>query len=91
MLINTKLTNRIGFDRLDIMVHFLPVLESENIEKDMNELKSFISDQIKRELETEEEINLYDGLINYVSSEPATDERSEAMNYLFDFHFLNAY
>lgn len=84
-------TTKHGLDKLSVMCHFIPVIESNgnSIQKELNRLKSFIVSQIKRGTNPQEELNLMQGILDYVKSDPGTNERTTAMDYLFDLKFLN--
>ena len=80
-----------GFDKLNVMLSFMPVLEAideKELDNGLVKLNSFIVELIKRELTPQEEIGLLQGCKNYVGSDCATNERIEAMNYLFELEFL---
>lgn len=83
-------TTQYGLDKLAVMLHFMPVLHSDgySIEKELNKLKSFIVSQIKRGTTPKEELNLMQGILDYVKSEPGSNERTTSMDYLFDLKFL---
>lgn len=84
-------TTKHGLDKLSVICHFIPVIESnaDSIEKRLNRLKSFIVSQIKRGTNPQEEMNLMQGILDYVKSDPGTNDRIKAMDYLFDLKFLN--
>lgn len=76
-------------DSLDVMIKFIPIWESKNHKSAYNKLKSFLCQRIKRGITKEEEVNLLQGIGNYINSKPATQERTEAMKYLFNLKFLS--
>jgi hypothetical protein len=80
-----------GIDKLDIMVHFLPVIESSGrkAKNNFTRFKSFLCEKLKRGITAVEEKNLLEGIVKYLQSEQATNARTEAMDYLFDLKFLN--
>jgi len=80
--------NAFGLDALEITVKFLGVIEGRENSR-YNRFKSWIVQQIKRGLTVQEEIDLAQGIVNYIQSEPATADRKNAMDYLFALKFLN--
>lgn len=83
-------TKNYGLDKLGLMIEVLQVIESEieEVEKNLNDLKTWLKEKINRELSSGEEMNLLQGLYDYMRSDPATKERSAAMEYLFNAEFL---
>lgn len=79
-----------GIDKLDIMIHFISVIETKNskVKSEFNRFKSFLVEKLKRGLTPQEEINLAEGIVKYLQSEQETNERIKAMNYLFNLEFL---
>lgn len=80
-----------GVDKTDLMIRFMPVLEargSRKLRNSFNRLKSFICQQIKRGITPQEDIRLSEGILKYVQSDPGTNERFQAMDYLFELKFL---
>lgn len=84
-------TSKHGLDKLRLMIRFIPVIECTergNLDKELNKLKSYLVSQIKRGTTPQEEINLLQGFRNYFNSEPGSNDRTTAMDYLFDLKFL---
>ncbi len=80
-----------GLDTLDVMLLFIPIIESRSFNKankDIDKLKSWLVEKLKRGITPQENINLLQGLLEYVRSEPMTNEREKAMKYLFEAEFL---
>jgi hypothetical protein len=86
--LNLEAERKHGIDKLDILIHFMPLLEGNKVEKNFNRLKSYIVSQIKRGITKQEEVNLMEGIVKYVQSEPGTNERMKSMIYLFNLEFL---
>lgn len=84
-------TTKHGIDKMDLMIKFIPILNPEEGKEQefLSGLKSFLSEKLKRELTPQEEIALLEGILKYLQSEPATNERRNAMKYLFETNFLN--
>lgn len=83
--------NRLGLDYLDVMIAFFSVLTEDKIaklDKKISELNEYIETEIKRSLTPRERRNLYRGWLNFNKSEEASKERSDCMEYLFNFRFL---
>jgi len=64
------------------------IFESSHIEEEYFKFKSFLVKQIKRDLTPQEDIHIAEGIIAYINSGPATNERTAAMKYLFNLEFL---
>jgi hypothetical protein len=79
-----------GIDKLLLMVKFISVLEAEEnqVKKQFGLLKTWLSQQLKRRITNEEEIALLEGIADYLHSDPGTDERMKAMDYLFNAKFI---
>lgn len=85
-------TKNFGFDKLATMLFFIPVLEASSekkLKKAFARLKSFLVQQLQRGITIQEDIDLMKGCQNWIMSDPGTNERFEAMDYLFDLQFLN--
>lgn len=90
-ILDKELKTKHGIDKLKIMLYFIQILEEKStkkIRKHSNRLKSFICQQLKRGITPQEEIGLWEGVCNYIKSEPQTKERATAMEYLFELKFL---
>jgi hypothetical protein len=85
--LDLELKTKHGIDKLQILVKFFPIIHDGNTSA-YNKLKSFLVCALKRGIKSEEEINMCQGIINYVNSEPGTNERLSAMQYLFNLEFL---
>ena len=84
---------KFGIDQLDVAIMLLPIIESRGnhqASKALNRFKSFLVQKLKRGITSTEEINLMQGLLDYVRSEPGTNERMKAINYLNELEFLQA-
>lgn len=83
--------NKHGIDRLELIIRVISVVESSEGKEDLefSVLTSFLEKQLKRKLNPEEEINLTKGILDYLHSEPTTNERTQAMKYLLKTNFLN--
>lgn len=88
---DTEMKTKHGIDKLQLMVKFIHVFECEprNAKSELNKLKSYLVSQLHRGIHPEEDLNLYNGILAYIQSEPATNGRTEAMKYLFELTFLN--
>lgn len=84
-------TTKHGLDKLELMVRFISVIEADASKgkKEFTRMKSWLVEKLKRGLTPQENIALAEGILKYLQSEPMTDERTEAMKYLFDANFLN--
>lgn len=80
-----------GINTLDLMIKFLSIfgMEPPEYEKEYNRLVLWLTEKLKRNITPKEEIALGEGIIKYINSAPETNERSEAMKYLFEAQFLN--
>lgn len=79
-------TTKYGIQTLQLMARLWYVFDGN--EKDYNKFKSWIVSQINRGITKEEELDLMQGILAYIQSEEATDERLQAMKYLFGLEFL---
>lgn len=86
-----KLKTRFGIDRTFLMLNIMSIIDCTelNYKSNLDKLKKFINDGIKREMSSAELIGLYKGILNYVKSEPMTNERSEAVEYLLEVKFID--
>jgi hypothetical protein len=77
-------------DKLQLMIRILSIIESDpkNVSKEFGKLKSWIYSQLKRTISSKEEIALLEGIANYIHSDPATSERLQSMDYLFNAKFI---
>ena len=97
MFTDTERKTKFGIDKLSLMIAFMPVLDIDSDSKDwkeklnesIDELKSFLSTNIKRDLTETEHVNMLKGLKDYACSDSATNERMKAMEYLFNLEFIN--
>lgn len=91
-LIDMDSTTKHGYDKLDIVMHFMPLLNCDKsankLKSEYNRFKSYLVFLIKRGVTNDEEIKLNEGIIAYVKSDPGTDDRMKAMNYLFGLEFI---
>lgn len=80
-----------GLDKLELMVRFISVIEAEASKgkTEFTRMKSWLVQQLKRGLTPQEEIALAEGILKYLQSEPMTNERTDAMQFLFEAKFLN--
>lgn len=83
--------NKFEINSLDIMIRFMKITESKPSKSEVNfiRFKSWLVEKIKRGITPQEDINLMQGILNYIKSEPGTNERSAAMKYMFELQFLN--
>ena len=80
-----------GIDKTLLMLNIMRVVESKSGKQcgsAFDKLKSFICEQIKRGLSAQEDLNLRQGICNYINTDPQTNERSKAMEYLFEAKFI---
>ncbi len=80
-----------GIDKCRLMLICMPLLDAKGstvMDKRLANLKSFIVQQIGRGTTKEEELCMLEALKNYVVSDPQTNERAEAMDYLFNAKFI---
>lgn len=79
-----------GIEPLDMMIRFMFVIESNprDAKQSLNKIKSYLVEKLKRGITPKENIDLLEGILNYLQSEPATNEREVAMKYLFGLKFL---
>jgi hypothetical protein len=81
-----------GIDVLQMMAEFLLIIHEEKFENYDNHIKNFellISKQIKRELTPQEKLDIYHGILNFINSESASNERIIAIEYLFEAKFIS--
>lgn len=83
-------TTKHGINRLDFMIKMLQILEARpsKMKSNFNKLKSFLVQQLKRGITVQEELKLSQGIADYIISDPATNERSQSMEFLFNCEFL---
>ena len=83
-------TNKFGADNLDVVLHFIKVLTGPLRKKEQQilRLKSYIVQQIQRGITGPEEIALYQGIRDYIKSEPGSPDRAKALKYLLLLEFL---
>jgi hypothetical protein len=78
-----------GIDGLTFCMKFMEMLDGNgNLHANYDRIKAFIVSQIKRGMTTQEDHDLAQGIVNYVRSTPETNERLEAMDYLFNIKFI---
>lgn len=79
-----------GISKLDIIIRFISVIEATpgTAGFRLNRFKSFLVEKFKRGITPTENANLAQGILNYIQSDPGTNERMNAMNYLFELKFL---
>jgi hypothetical protein len=90
-MVDLETKTKFGIDKLDIVTGLLPVINAttkKTINYELNLFMGFLKVKIKRDISPQENINLLHGITDYVMSEPQTNERSKAMNYLFNLDFL---
>lgn len=88
---NLDLTTKYGIDKTKLMVRFIPVIEAtteKKIDKGLNKLKSFLVQQIKRGITPQENLALLE-IRNYIISDSGTNERMDAIEYLFNLKFID--
>jgi hypothetical protein len=91
-MVDFDLTTKYGIDRTKLMIRFIPIIEAKTekaIDREINKMKSFLVQQIKRGITPQENIALLEGVRNYIISDSATNERMAAMKYLFNLDFIN--
>lgn len=81
--------NKYGIDPVKIAINFMDVLDGHKMRQSYDRFKSYLVSQIKRGITDQEEFDLAKGILNYVKSEPGSDERLTAIKYLFELQFLN--
>lgn len=85
-----ELKTKHGIDKLEIMVNLISVIEAKpsKCKQELNRFKSFLVEKLKRGLTPQEEIAFMEGMVKYIQSDEATNERLNSMNYLFNLEFL---
>lgn len=89
---NLDLTTKYGIDKTRLMLRFIPVIHAtteKKIDKGLNKLKSFLVQQIKRGITPQENLALLEGIRNYIISDSGTNERMDAIDYLFNLKFID--
>jgi len=89
--VDMELKTKHGIDKLDLMVEMMPIITPETTKKlgnKYNRFKSWLCQKIKRGIDRQEELDLLEGIVKYVQSESASNERLESMDYLFGLKFL---
>jgi hypothetical protein len=84
-----ELNTKYGIDKLELIINFLTIIEGTILEENIKEFTIWLEIAIKRHLTDIEEKNLYTGIINYLQSDPGTNERTLVMNDLFNLNFLD--
>ncbi|MBE9490843.1 MAG: hypothetical protein IMY67_11155 [Bacteroidetes bacterium] len=90
-LFEKELKTKYGIDKLDLMVRLMPVIQPDNTKKlanKYNSFKSWLVEKLQRGLSKNEEAGLLEGIVAYIQSKAATNERLKSMNYLFELKFL---
>ena len=89
-LMPLKETTKHGLNTLCLMINFISVFECKEDQEitEFEKLLSWLCIQLQRDITTEEEFNIAKGILKYIQSEPGTDERFDAMKYLFSAEFL---
>lgn len=88
-MVDMELTTKHGIDKTMLMLKFMTIVEGKKGKSDYNRFKSWLVQQLKRGLTAQEGVALVEGILKYIQSEPATNERMDAMKYLFGAEFLN--
>ena len=90
-ILELEIKTKSGLDKLELMVRFISIIETKKskVDNESNRTKSWLVQQLKRGLTPSEEVNLMQGILNYIQSDGETNERIEAMKYLFEAEFLN--
>ena len=85
---------KFGLKQISIMIKILPIISMRS--KDIPQIKSFINDfylwletKIDRPIEQKERLNFVAGIADFYQTDCQTQERINAMNYLFKLNFLN--
>ena len=81
-------TTKHGIDKLELMVEFISIIQGKKAKKDYNRFKSWLVEKLQRGLTLGEEERLLEGIVAYIQSEVATNERAKSMRFLFDTEFL---
>ena len=89
MLYSDNPKTKDGIDKLELMVRFIGVLDANNLANEYDDFKSWLNSNLNRKMTNIEEINLAKGILRYIKSDEGTNERLEAMEYLFNTDFLN--
>jgi len=89
MLYSDNPKTKDGIDKLELMVRFIGVLDANNLANEYDDFKSWLNSNLNRKMTNIEEINLAKGILRYIKSDEETNERLEAMEYLFNTDFLN--
>ena len=90
-ILELEIKTKSGLDKLELMVRFISIIETKKskVDNEYNRFKSWLVLQLKRGFTPSEEANLMQGILNYIQSDGETNERIEAMKYLFEAEFLN--
>lgn len=83
-----ELETKYGIDRLELMLKFISVLKAEKTDVQYHKFKEWIESKINRILTIKEDINLMQGILDYVKSEEGSNERFVSMKYLFNLEYL---
>ena len=81
-------TTKHGINKLELMAEFISVIEGKKVESNYNRFKSWLVEKLQRGLTLGEEERLLKGIVAYIQSEVATNERTKTMNFLFNTEFL---
>ena len=84
-----KTETKYGIQTLDVMVRFIKILNAKKCQSRLDSFKAWLCSQIKRGITEQENLKLMQGILNYIQSDLGTDERLEAMKYLFELDFLD--
>lgn len=89
--LDTELTSRNGFDKLELLIEFLPIIhaeDSDQFDTAVNAFIGYIQSEIKREISIQEHANILEGISNYIKSDEASNERMKAIKYFSEAQFL---
>lgn len=81
-------TRKGNLDKLNVTVRILGILETKNPKSDYNKFKSYLVSQLKRGITPQEEMNLAQGIVNFIQTDGGTNERLKTMEYLIELEFL---
>lgn len=87
----TRLRNSYGIDKTYVLLKIMEIIEAPNVKKGksvLNRFKSFLVQQLKRGLKQSEDLNFKKGIMAYIETDPESNERMDAINYLMELKFL---
>jgi hypothetical protein len=80
-----ELKNKFNIDPTEILVKFLSVIDNDtNYEEQFKKFIYFLESKINRKISDHEQLDFSVAVLDYIQSEPATQERTQIMKKIFN-------